>query len=466
MLVTGPVRTLDVAHTPIAWAGATAWGLIVFWGVRRLHRPRMRWLGLLAGVAVAVPALGAALGIGPSRAASLLGLRSETVILLLATLMLVAGAAALLSTRTSIRSTAMSVLVVAVVALFILFDLGVLKRGDALRDLRLYLAAGQRFAEGLEPYRLSPLPSLLADQSAYPFLYPPVSLPLFAVLAALPFAATSVIWIVLSVAGGIHALHLLGVRGAWFVVLALWPPFFEGLWAGNVAVPALALLAAGFTFGRLLVLGPLLKVQGAIPPIWLLRERRWRELTVGIAITAGICLFTLPLVGPEAWFHWIAGLRAFQGTQHDFPALYVFALPRVVPYGVFLAAAAAAVGWAVLRGGTPGLARLGLASVVASPSLYRHGILAGLPAILALEPQLVWLVLGLPLTYWGMWIAVFVTALAGTIRRREASRRHDGHPAPWTPARERATAVSTTMTDAERVMRRPGHRPTNPETEP
>jgi len=439
LAATGPVRTLDVANTPVAWAGATAWGLIVFWGVRRLPRPRTRSLVLFAGiaavVAVAIVGLGMVLGIGPSRVATFFGVRATTVFLVVAALILVSTAAVALSTRTTIRAPGMSVLVVAVVALFILFDLGVVKRGDALRDLRLYLAAGQRFADGMEPYQLARLPALLGDQAGYPFLYPPVSLPLFGALAALPFVLTAAIWTVVGAAGGTYALHLLGVRGVWLITIALWPPIFEGLWAGNVAVPTLVLLAAGFTFGRFLALGPLLKVQAAIPPLWLLRERRWRELAIGLAMVGAVCLLTLPLVGLQAWFHWIAGLRAFQDTQHDFPVLYTFALPRVVPYGVFLAVAVLAVGWALLRRGAPGLGSLGLASIVASPSLYRHGMLTGLPAILALDPSLVWLVLGLPVTFWGLWIAVLIAAVATTFRRAGSAARLDGHPAPWTPAR-------------------------------
>jgi hypothetical protein len=438
LAATGPVRTLDVANTPIAWFGATAWGLLVFWAVRRVPRPRTPTrlvLAAIIAVAVAIVALAVVLWIGPSRVADLVGIHVATVGLIVAVLVLVAAAAVALSTRATIRAPGMSVLVLGVVALFILFDIGVVKRGDALRDLRLYLAAGQRFAEGLEPYQLSPLPALLSEQSAYPFLYPPVSLPLFGTLAALPFGMAAAIWTLLGAGGGIYALHLLGVRGVWLPLIALWPPFFEGLWAGNVAVPALVLLAGGFGVGRLLVLGPLLKVQGAIPPLWLLRERRWRELAIGLAIVAGICLVTLPFVGFQAWIHWIAGLRAFQETQLTFPVLYSQALPRVLPYGAFLAVAVAALVWALLRRGAPGLGSLGLASIVASPSLYRHGLLAGLPAVLALHPALVWLVLGLPLTYWGLWIAVMIAVVATTFRQVGVPPHLDGHPAPATPAR-------------------------------
>ena len=438
LAATGPVPTLDVAHTPIAWLGATGWGLAIFWGVRRLPPLPTRSLVLLAGVVGVVLAIGAlfvVLGIGPSRVASLVAIRAKTAALIVAVLVVVATAAVALSRRATIRTPGMSVLVLAVVALFVLFDAGIVKRGDGLRDLRLYLAAGQRFAEGLQPYQLSPLQHLPSSWAAYPFLYPPVSLPLFGILAALPFALTAAIWTLFSAAAGIYALHLLGVRGVWLPVIALWPPFFVGVWAGNVAVPALLLLAGGFAVGRVLVLGPLLKVQGAIPPLWLLRERRWRELAIGLVIVAGICLVTLPLVGVQAWVDWIAGLRAFQESQTTFRILYSLALPRALPYVAFLAVAVLAVVWALLRRGPPGLGSLGLASIIASPSLYRHGLLAGLPAVLALHPALVWLILGLPLTYRGLWIAVIIAVVATTFRPAGVPPDPDGHPAPMTPAR-------------------------------
>ncbi len=448
LTVTGPVRTLDVANTPIAWAGSTAWAFLVFWGVRRLRGRRSLGLVVAAGLALGIMGLVLILAIGPGRAAGLVGIRPGTGVLVAAALVLVAFAAAALSTRTSIRTPGIAFLVLAVIALFILFDIGVVKRGDALRDLRLYLAAGQRFADGLQPYQLTRLPALLSDQAAYPFLYPPVSLPLFGVLAALPYPVTAGIWTAVGAAGGLTALHLLGLRGIWLAAVALWPPFFEGLWAGNVAVPATVLLAAGFTRGRFLVLGPLLKIQAAVPPLWLLRERRWGELAIGLAIVVAICLLSLPLTGLQAWFDWVTGLRAFQETERNLPVLYTFALPRVLPYAAYLAAAAAAVGWAILRRGPAGLARLGLASVVASPSLYRHGLLAGLPAILAMDRQLVWLALGLPLTYWGIWIAIFLAALASTVGGRLLGPALDGHPAPATPAR-----VAVSVADAPAGVR-------------
>lgn len=440
LTVTGPVRTLDVDHTSLAWLGATSWALLVFWTVRLLPDRLGRTFMVVAGIAIALVVLALVIrfGVSPEDVPA----RIRTAWLVLAAAIIVGGLAALLASRGEVSAPGMSVLILAVIALFVLFDLGVVKRGDSLRDLRLYLLAGERFASGLQPYTLAPLPALLADQSAYPFLYPPVVLPLFGVLAGLPSGVSSTLWVAGSLAAGVAALHMLGVRGVWVVVLILWPPFFEGLWAGNVAVPALVLLAAGFRAGRWLVLGPLLKVQAAIPPLWLLRERRWRELAVGVALAAGLCIVTLPLVGVRAWLDWFAGLRAFQATEQAFPVLYTFALPRVVPYGAFLAIGVASVGWALRARGPHGLARLAVASIVLSPSLYRHGVLAGLPAILVLDSQLVWLILGLPLTWWGLWIGIAIVAAGNTLRLPASPTSVDGHPGLGAPTRRPATMAA------------------------
>lgn len=428
LVVTGPVGTLDVTHTPIAWAGATAWGLMVFWAARMVPGRWMRGLAAVGRVAIAVAVVGFVGLVGSDQVTP--APRVVTLHFVLVATIIVGAIALVLGARGHIRAPGMSVLVVAVVALFVLFDLGVVKRDDALRDLRLYLLAGERFGHGMQPYTLDPLHALLADQSAYPFLYPPVVLPAFRAMAGIPYTFIAPAWTAMCLGLGVAGLQILGVRGVWAVVLVLWPPFFEGLWVGNVAVPAFLLLVASFRSGRWLLLGPLLKVQAAIPPLWLLRERRWRELAIGMLLVAVLCLTTLPMVGLHAWFDWVAGLRAFQETERVFPVLYTFALPRVVPYAVFLAMGIVAVGWAITGRGPIGLARMGVAAIVISPSVYRHGLLMGLPAIVALDAQFAWLALGLPLTFWGLWIAVAIAALGTSGHLPRLPVPYDGHPAP------------------------------------
>src|SRR5262245_60599847 len=120
LAVTGPVPTLDVKHTPIAWLGATGWGLLVFWGVRRFPLPPIRSVVVLVGIAVSVAvalvALVVVLWIGPSRAAGLIGIRVATAALIVAVIVLVSVAAVALSTRATIRKPGRSALVIAAVA--------------------------------------------------------------------------------------------------------------------------------------------------------------------------------------------------------------------------------------------------------------------------------------------------------------------------------------------------------------
>jgi hypothetical protein len=90
------------------------------------------------------------------------------------------------------------------------------------------------------------------------------------------------------------------------------------------------------------------------------------------------------------------------------------------------------------------LARLGLASVVASPSLYRHGFLSALPQVLRLDAALVWLVLGAGVTLNGLWLGVAVAAAASVfdlIRRRAGDPLHPLGPDGLWPAPRHRTAV-------------------------
>jgi hypothetical protein len=325
------------------------------------------------------------------------------------------------------RSIVGDVLPIMALASFLLIDALELARGNPLRDLRLYLLAGQHFLDGVAVYRTEPLTALLDDPTLYPFLYPPPAIPIVALLAALPFPLVAGAWVLASLAALVAGLRALGVRWPWIPLLLAWPGVFVGLWVGNVAIPAFLFLALALRLPGLLVLGPLLKVQHVIPAVWLVRERRWTALAAGVGAVLLGALVTLPIVGVGAWFDWWAALRAFQASQAAFPGLYALALPRLLPYAAFLVVAAVAVGWALLGRGRDGLARLGLASVVASPSLYRHGFLTALPQVLRLDAALVWLVLGAGVTLNGLWLGLVVAAAASVldlIRRRADDPLH------------------------------------------
>jgi hypothetical protein len=229
-------------------------------------------------------------------------------------------------------------------------------------------------------------------------------------------------------------------------VLLLWPPFFEGLWVGNVAVPALLLFAAGPRLAAALPLGAVFKLQAGVPSLWLVRERRWASLAIGLGLLVGLAVVTLPFVGLDAWRAWLNGLRLFQAFEEAVPALYGAALPRYLPYAAFLAISVAAVGAAMVLGrGRRGLARFGIASVVASPSLYRHGFLVVLPGLLGNGETVFWLALGIGFTptaigWWlsttiGWWLTAAI-AVVGTFRWTAAATRPRGSLHPLGQQRE------------------------------
>jgi hypothetical protein len=264
-----------------------------------------------------------------------------------------------------------------------------------LRDLGIYLKAGQHFMAGTPVYLQAAITERPADLTNYPFLYPPPTLPVFATLAMLPVPVAQTLWVGFSLGLGLLALRIIGLPLRWLVFVALWPPLFQGLWVGNVAVPALALFALAPWLGAGLVAGAIFKSYTGILALWLARERRWSQLVSGVAAIAVLALLTLPIVGVGAWQAWIEALRLYQASQQNLPLLYGFGLPGFVPIWAFLALAAAAVLAALCTSGREGLARLGTATIVASPSLFGHGLLIAVPSMLTLRALWLWLAIGI-----------------------------------------------------------------------
>jgi hypothetical protein len=301
--------------------------------------------------------------------------------------------------------------------------------GQLLRDLGVYLRAGQHFSAGAPVYLTTVLTQVPVDRTTYPFLYPPPSLPFAAVLAALPRGLVEAGWLAGSTSVALVALRAVGLSWRWALAALLWPPFFEGLYVGNVAVPAFGLFAAAPWVGSGLVLGAASKPYSGLAALWLVREGRARSVLAGGAVLAGLLVATLPLVGVEAWRAWIEGLRLYAASQPGLPLLVEMGLGAFLPSVVPIVAGVAAVAWAWLGRGLDGLARFGLATVVASPSLFSHGWLVALPAFLGLRPVVLWLALGITSAAPGpgWWLAaVLVVAASGVA----GLRRPAGGPWP------------------------------------
>ncbi len=311
-----------------------------------------------------------------------------------------------------------------------------------LRDLAIYFKAGEHFRDGSAVYMQVPLTVQPVDLSNYPFLYPPCTLPLFAALSLLPVLAAQGLWVGCSVGLGLAALHLFGLPRRWLAPALLWPPLFQGLWVGNVAVPALALYALGPWLGAGLVLGGVFKSYTALGALWLVRERRWRQIAAGVGAMVLLVAATLPLTGATLWSDWLNSLGIYQTSQRSLQSLYGFGLPRFVPFDVFVAAAVAAVVVALLARGRESLARLATATVIASPSRFGHGMLMAVPSLLSLRSPWLWLAVGFLSTPDGLqwWLAIVVVA------------------ASWaTPAMRRASPIGAGSPGGGRVADEPLH---------
>jgi hypothetical protein len=292
------------------------------------------------------------------------------------------------------RVSGLTLLAVAVVAAAVVVDLTQVAT-ESLRDWHLYLRAAERWMRGERVYLDTYLIAVPADPKDYPFLYPPMTLPIFAAFALLPAPLADALYVVALIVGTCVALWLLGLRPTWWLAFFAWTPVFQGIYVGNVVVPTLLLVAAGTRVGGGLVVAGLFKLYAGLSSLWLARERRFRELVAGVGVLVAWGLVTLPLTGVGLWRSWADGLAWVERSQPLHPELlYYLGLERSFPQPLAVGLAVAAVAVAFVARGKESLARFGVATVVASPSVYLHGTTVALPAILSLRPALTWLVVG------------------------------------------------------------------------
>jgi Glycosyltransferase family 87 len=308
------------------------------------------------------------------------------------------------------------------------------------RDAGLYLTAGRTFLDGHPVYITAPLTSIPADWTQLPYLYPPFTLPVFGALAALPHWLGLGILELACFASVIAGLRLLGVGWRFVPVLALWPPLAIGVQVGNVACLGFLVLAAAWRYQWSVPLGGVFKAQTGILSLWLLRERKWRALAIGALAVVALVLVTLPLTGVQAYLDWLHALAYFQASLAQYPSSMGLALQRLLDPITAIVLTVGAVVVALLGRRRDGLARSAVAAVVASPTLYMHGLALFLPAILFLDAASFWVVLAL--MPWGTaaWrgIVIAVVALALGLTRARLAVPADG-PEPAGEAASPAT---------------------------
>jgi len=357
------------------------------------------------------------------------------------------GVGGLVRWRVPATSAAAWLLPVQVLAAWIALRSYLLSTDLRLYDFRVYLAGGRRFVEGEWPYLLGPLERLPPTAADDVFLYPPPLLPMFGWLSQVEWPLQTQLWIAVIVIAAIAAFRLLGVSWPYVAALLLFPPLVKGVESGNVANVVFLLFAAGALVPALLPVGMLFKPQFAIPSLWLLRERRWGSTALSALLLAAAVGATMPFVGAELWFGWFEGLRHREASQHAFPLLYGWSLAQYLPVAAFAVMALAATAMPLLMRGRRALAGLGLATIIASPTLWPHGFIFALPALFALPSAWIWVALGVADGPW-MWVVVVFGYLGLFVGRWGTERRITDPTHPL-------VATSGVWSSAEPPNRRP-----------
>jgi hypothetical protein len=321
-------------------------------------------------------------------------------------------------------------------------------------DLEIPLRAARRWLDGGQPYLASAFSS--PPGATQPFLYPPLILPIVAVLLEVPKLALQLTWFAVCLGTAVFALRRLAFPLAWWPFVLAWSPFAEGIIGGNVQIPAFACFVAMFwhrrgrpdflwpmerdvaeVSGSAVRLGLLstaigvLKVSQVQPWLFLARHRP-AAAAVGAAAVVGIVALSLPMTGAHLWLDWLAQLGRATDPAWELSGI---ALSRFTPPGVGLIVTIVTTLAIVLIPNQPRAAAwIGLLSVWGTPSLHPFGLLFLLPAMLLIrrELALVGAMLIATTTYEGSWagIILITVALVGSTRYRWLAE-----PAPAEPAR-------------------------------
>lgn len=326
-------------------------------------------------------------------------------------------------------------LLAGIVASWVLYDLLFWQQPNNLYDLNVYLGSAGRWLDGGHPYMTAAVSSWPSGPRNDFFLYPPPLLPVFGLLSRLPDAPVALGFTAAMVACAYKATRCLGLSRTYSLAMLTFPPVMIGFESGNIASLTFLLFAAAVRSGGTLVVDGLFKVQAGAPALWLIRGRRWRGVLTGSVAVLAVVLVTLPIVGLDSWRAWLDSLGYRATSQAAVPALYGYSYAKLLPGEVYSLLCAAFLGLALLFRGRPGLAALGLVSIFASPSLWPHGFVFALPAVLMLESgAAVWMILGAGAFGPNMWLLFMAgwVAILGA-RRMPAGRLHplQGSDGPW-----------------------------------
>ncbi len=193
-------------------------------------------------------------------------------------------------------------------------------------DFQAYYWAAHVDNQGGDPYDHDAIKQAAGTEKVHAFLYPPITLPFFGLLADFPYETAASLWLILKVVLLVLLLyvwrkHFMKNDPAWmaylFMMLALGAPIIFDLRAGNASIIEQTLLWSGFYFLKEKRPGPFcaLVLAASIfkwtPMAFLLLlplvriEKRWFYL----GVSAGTFLLTLLanyLPNPARFIHFLA----------------------------------------------------------------------------------------------------------------------------------------------------------------
>jgi hypothetical protein len=267
-------------------------------------------------------------------------------------------------------------------------------------DVEIPLRAAAHWSAGGQPYP----PSAMQVEKGpdLPFLYPPFVLPLVSIFAGLPHDVVTAVWMALTVLVAAWTCRRLGMPWPAVPFVLAWPPFAEGLITGNVQIWHFAafvallyvpgavapvqkvLVPARDAVNGILAAGVgILKVTQLMPVLYLAR-RRFRAVVVAVVVLGLAFLLMLPFTGFAVYGDWLAQLQ-----RADDPSWHPAGIPLPRLLGVPELVLAGVAGTVVLLvRGRDSAAWLGIAMIVAAPSLHGYGFLFLLPGLLTVRRDL------------------------------------------------------------------------------
>jgi len=221
-------------------------------------------------------------------------------------------------------------------------------------DWATYSDALDRLVHGAPIYNARQLsgPYTLPEITTTGYVYPPASLPLFAVFGNQPLGLVA--WLTLNVGllvSGAYAIlrRELGEDAVMYLGVAilpvvLWVGFLNGLAAGNVTIGLCGVLAWAWAIGRertppaAIAVMAVAKMFPAVLVCWTTPSRFLRSAATAALIAGAWILITLPLVGIGSWIDFVHAIGNSQPTCSYGPSVACVLQPAL---GVSLARLAA-----------------------------------------------------------------------------------------------------------------------------